>query len=546
MSGTIADFIVNVWTISPHADADALSLRVLTEVNNINMRRLLPIIDFASNISNYVGGSGNAIGPLTLMAPLYTTYGAIAFYLPAIPTLMLISHIGRKYYEAFNIKHLLNTLKVLEDFFSARKEHIDHDWSRELMIGVITAFVVAFRSIGFGGIAVLVLERLIIENAWAHAIFGLGAVIFTAVQILATRWYRINAAWCNNDFALLYLSEKEAAWHGLKWWNDIIKGCVLTADTFESLVMAGSAPLFMMDSKASFSEAFSKAFSNNITYILLLVGLAYVLNTCLAKVRLAINNKALEKISGNDINIRDRKNKQHDIETGAGNDEAHNPLVQTLSLPQEQNEPPALSADELMHINITGVQKIFATLDKAYLATWTVFLTAGLFCAYAVLTRGLGFLEYVNKTNSMIKVMAVIDAHAYQVIGLGLLLGPPNMHNMFDMFYANMSEYMARKASEAEMTYHNERLDDHQSFSNWASSNKSFFVNPIKGWAFSNIPGSEWIRSKISFFDNYTGESLYTKGGLTYTAGEVRKHLNDKIVDLEAQLPDQNAQFVFN
>jgi hypothetical protein len=534
ISGTIADFVVNVWTISPHADADALSVRVLVEVSK-NMEMLIPLINFASDISYFTGGAGNAIGILTLLDPLYENHPGW-FYTLAALALIIVSPIGRAYYQAFNIRHLLNTLKILDDYFSAKKEHIDHAFSRELMVGLITTFVVAFRSIGFGGIAVILLENLKIKNAWANLIFGLGATIVTAVQILSTRWYRINMVWCNNDFSLLHPHEKQSAWKELTWCNDIMQGCVLTWATLESFIMACSAPFFTMDSKASFFNAFSNSVA---TYVLVCLGIAYVFTTCYAQIDLAINNKALSKIKSNGIKIQDRKHERHDFKTVTCTEETQNPMAlrnldQRHEVTQLCGEFP-LSENDIMHRNIDGAEKIFANSRTTYITTWAVRLTAFLFCSYSVLTRGLGFLDYINKTNSMIQLMVIINAYKYQVIGLGLLLAPPNIHNMFDMFYSNMSEYIAQKESEASITYINQRSGK-ESFKAWACSNTPFFINPFKGWAFYYIPGSNYLRNNVPFFGSYTGESLYTKGGLTYTAGELIKPLNDKIKDLEAQL----------
>ncbi len=425
--GTGFDFGNNVWGVLVDNHAINLALRKLAEMSPA-MSNVASIVNVANDISFIAGGAGNALGILVFIDPLYQQ-SPEAFYAVAGATVALVSYIGREYYAAFNIRRLVKSLNDLSEHFSAVKAgKTDHDaWhERDIAIAIWSAIVITFRSIGFGGIAVLIALALHITNGWVNLAVGFTATLATAISILFTRTEVIFDYWSNNEFAYLRPAEKNAAWKALTLEPKKIISALLTLDTAETIAMAIG---FLCLTE----------FQNNLaTYIAATLAVLLITVMCKAQILREINIQALEKLEKANIKVKERE-----------------------GLP-EKTKPPEVESE--IDKQKKAADLIFATMQKPYLEWPTeklAYLTsipviATLFVGISVLNRGLGFLGYVDTVNRiMAPIITFILDHLLQAIGIFLIFAPKNIENMFTMFYENMTEDLAQKSLERDITVYN-------------------------------------------------------------------------------------------
>ncbi len=463
LTGTVLDFANNVWGILVDNDAIFLALRKLATMSP-TMDRIASIVDVANTISFLAGGAGNALGVLVFMHPLYQSSPA-AFYAATTPILAAIAYIGREYYAAFNIKRLVDSLTDLDAHLSAKKTDHD-DWhERDIAITLWAAIVIIFRSVGFGGIAVLVALSLQITNPWVNLLLGVSVTVATAISILFTRVKSIVDAWSNNDFAYLSTTQKDDVWKEFTREPKKIINALMTLDTVETILMA-TGFLCMTE------------FKNNIaTYIAASLAALLITVMCRAQIFRAINTQALKKLNDANINIKDLSDNR-----------------------EEKEEKEEKNLVEIRQ-KVAAADIIFATLQKPYLALPTenlfqhpfayvssIPVLATLFVGISVLNRGLGFLGYVDTVNSiMAPVITLSLDHLWQVIGLFLIFAPKNIDNMFMMFYQNWSGNVAQKSVERDIIRYNDNNSQAMLLHPFFASGYRRSINHIKGYVENKI-----------------------------------------------------------
>lgn len=469
----------------------------------------------ANNCSFWFGGSGNSLGVLALMLePLYKR-SPIAFYVLGSLTVAFISETARAYYWAFNLKRYFQTLnakaKKSDDFFA------------NAAISIAAALVIVFRSIGFGGITVLVALAMHITNPWVLCALGIFATLVTAISIWSTRIQDIRNFWLDDQFEVLLPRDKELAWR--KFGFNEISNAILTSSTLESVCMALGC-LLPSEFKSNLSIFLTSAIGLNLIFIMIMAQLRrdikllalktlkdnghtldelkerYLAHMKINETESPVHNNGETPVS---IEMKNRvepnKNEGQDIEKGstANNGQLVDKDEGNTKIAAENNRSLASfiewskkitalcfernsiteSADEqaeritlAQHIQAKGsaadcIISEFMDIDylKHHHVRWIELLSipviAAFIVAISVTSRGVGFLGYVDTINSILAPIITFTLnHFMQMMGLALIFAPANVRNMFCMFYGNLKGNVARKFVDRDMILLNENRDN--------------------------------------------------------------------------------------
>ncbi|MCD8542207.1 MAG: hypothetical protein LRY69_01850 [Gammaproteobacteria bacterium] len=484
--GTGIDFIVNISTISSAncANAYAILQKRLNELEkelSPTMKKLLPIIGFLQESSFYMGGAGNALWVFDVCKPLYSIHPAL-FYLPTILATAAIAKLGREYYWGFMAERYFESIIAFDKYLKTTSPN--NDLYCNCMILLMALSVLLFRSFSFGGISVFLAKGLNPTGydtpliRWATFFASLYFTFATAISILFTRIKAIINFWS----ALQTQKQKNAGWKAV----NLLK-TLRSSTTAECLTMACGL-LYISD------------FQNNTpTYMLASASALIIYISCMAQIRREICVQATRILTENGIDINTEENNNN---TPAQTEQAlETPLLAGNNDHLEANQA-LLSEEDQMFKNIQAVDRIFTSLRSPTQGVRFLVGAIVILCFFSVLTRGLSFLGFMDVLKMVFSAVIEFSAKNKIIIGLGLVLGPPNLKNLFLMFEENFVETTAQKYGvERQIAADNGKIPD----------------------------------SFCGKFGYYLG-TLYQTGGWSFTAGQVRTTIDKEIEELGHKL----------
>ncbi len=460
--GASFDLVNNLWGILVDNDAIALSLQNTNAHMNLSMQRIASIAYIANDISFLVGGAGNGLGLLFILNKYMYNKAPTAFYCIGSVIIAIMAYVGREYYLAFNNKYLVASLNSFAEYLNAKK--VDHDrfYERDIAIAISALPVIVFRSVGFGGIAVLLALAFHINNGWVNLFIGLGATFITVISVIATRIKAIVEHWSNNKFAYLSPEEKAKAWNEFDY--NKIQNTLLSFNTLESIAVA----LGLL--------CLTKFNPGVDSCIAAMIGAFIVTIMCRAQILRQINCDALAKLEQAGIDVKER----------ARLADNHQPTINPMQLfaadnvvylamngeevkADDSEYNPNIDADknDKFMRKIHAATLIFEAMKRPYLECFwgsSVLAISSFVVGVSVMSRGLGFLGYVDICNSILTPLTTIPLnHTLQIIGLALIFAFSNVRNMFGMYSENMSDHIAQKMVEREIYLSNNTTDDSES-----------------------------------------------------------------------------------
>ncbi len=461
--GTALDFIVNIWTTSPGNDANSNVFMSATKLSPAVEMLKWCAIAISCGISYPAGATGNIQGVLPYLLPHPEKATDGYYYGFILPLTALVTLVGTSYYTTFNVRAMVATFELLGKYFAAPKaDNNFYRWMEMIKEGMC---VFAFRAGGFAAIAVSTIVALGIEFSTAEKML-LAAVVFiaTVLNVAATRLKYTVTSWSNNDFAYILPEEKKEALKRLTYDN------YLSLSTGANISM--SIGLMMMGN------------SDNRLLLLIPAGLS-LLNNLMAQRDLAANKDALSNI-GDEV-IKQRRRDLLKSEQGEMVDD-----VESQSLLGTSPEVITTFTEKQRNERINAAAKAFEALSATFANDVLVQRFSSICCAGSVTSRGLGFISFTE----VLSLLFGLDLPSTTVIGIALLLAPPNLRNLFLTFNSNMVETIAQKLAEAYVNYSADTGREEQSFSAWAKSHKAVFFT-----------------------------TLYTKAAIDYKAEEIQSAL---------------------
>lgn len=485
--GALTDLYANVMSVSPKNEGDSLAFpQPSSEKEKLSsgLNTVRNICTVFSVITYTTGSLADLVG---LRAVLFPHLEGWQLTLTSSSLALIIAAGGVPYYMFFNSLSEKKTFKAITEFEHAAKG--DYGILRSIQAGIEYFTVTTFRSMAFAFIntqlpAVFTGNKPSLNIEIALAAFGFFSSV---VNIISTRLIKTTNRWFDNRFAYLTSEHKAEAYQSLSAKDFATKRVFI--ELFSAISMGAGIGL-LLNSLLSISNPEHQAFSiGGFTVLMLLLNAA-------AMVDLTINKKALEKYPDvREEYLATLPQPQGDVHSpllsqsaldvmkqGNGNNDDSEEEEETVTAPfspaSDANDStiglsPASKAQALEIRKMEALKRNLATTSFAELATtfknYGPAVGVAIIVASAQLGRMTGFLHFTD----VITELSQLEFNKEAILGITLILAPPNLINQFFMFFDNVAEVALQKLAEAYVDYcvdtqqaHNHN-QDHPAFENW-------------------------------------------------------------------------------